>query len=186
MKSGHSMSRKRPTDIECTARHEAGHAVANYLMRRAFASVSVVSDDETVGRVASSKLPDWLRTDLETGGETAMQRARKVVEPKIICLYAGSVAEQVFKRKADHTKARKDYLIADELAKTVCASDAERVKYLKWLLQRTRDMLSLPWNWHAITVLAQELLDKKELNGRVARRIIRNAIEEWQLSHEPT
>lgn len=172
------MSRKHPTEDECTAYHEAGHAVANYLNRVSFASVSIVPDHETVGRVASSKLPAWMRSVRDIGDDRVIQRARKIVERRVLCLYAASVAEERFKGKANHTKAKNDYDMAADLANQVCGSDAEREKYLDWLLQRTRDLFALPWNWHAVTVLAQTLLVKKEIKGRAARKIIRNALEE--------
>ena len=36
-------------ELEATAYHEAGHAVAGFALKRAFAKVSIVPDDTTVG-----------------------------------------------------------------------------------------------------------------------------------------
>ena len=47
---------KKPSKIEKIAYHEAGHAVACHLLRRAFTRVSIIPDDDSLGRVEYPKI----------------------------------------------------------------------------------------------------------------------------------
>jgi hypothetical protein len=47
---------KKPSKIEKIAYHEAGHAVACHLLRRAFTRVSIIPDDDSLGGVEYPKI----------------------------------------------------------------------------------------------------------------------------------
>src|SRR5436305_1804383 len=102
--------RKRPAELECTAYHEAGHAVAAFALRRAVRRVSVVPDvaADSVGRCAYGSLADTFRPDVDNASSKTRARAECV----IMLALAGGIAEALFKGRHNHGGAGRDYASA--------------------------------------------------------------------------
>jgi hypothetical protein len=63
--------------------------------------------------------------------------------------------------------------IASLLFEADCASDEERSAYRDRLWRESKDLLNA--NWRAVEAMAHALLERNELSGRSAHRIMRAA-----------
>lgn len=125
-----------------TAIHESGHAVAAYLLGRTFASISVIEDGESSGRVLSRLPGGWFRPDLEVNART-----RATIEARIMISLAGAETEAAWCvmqpnapedwRDRVNDGAEHDYGAAIDLAGYVAdGSVPETEAYIEWLRQR--------------------------------------------------
>jgi hypothetical protein len=129
-------SRERATAI-----HEAGHAVMAYLLGRPFASISVVENDGSLGRVTHRRPGDWFRPDIEIDG-----RARNMIEDHVMIYLAGAETESAWAARCDempddledriNQSALSDRAGALDLAHHFCGGVPELEAYLEWLRQR--------------------------------------------------
>ena len=53
------METRKLTKRERTAYHEAGHAVANYHLRLSIKKISIIQEDDSLGRVKGSTFSDF-------------------------------------------------------------------------------------------------------------------------------
>lgn len=84
---------ERWTQRRGVAMHEAGHAVAAFKLGRAFTTVSIIPDKDTLGRVHSRPPGSWFRPDIGVTG-----RGRVFIEHHIMILLAGFEAEEAWCR----------------------------------------------------------------------------------------
>ena len=154
--------------IEKVAYHEAGHAMASWVLKIQFSEVSIISDDESEGRV-TNRLPDSFFDD------SNVNRQRRLFEKHILILLAGGLAEEKLTRQEDIDGNASDYKSAAELALRTTGSEAEANAFLLRLTERARNMVDLPTYWAAIEALAAVLLHSKKLSARKAREIMRQA-----------
>jgi len=163
----------RPTGNQekLTAHHEAGHAVAAYLLGRAFTRVSIEANDQTLGRCSFRPPGEWFRPD-----ERLDARTRDRLEERIIISLAGPHTEALHSGAFDEDAAAEDLARASELADYMCDSDPdESFAYLQWLGVRTRRLIEREDFWPAVAALARELLARKEVRYKRARQIIDEA-----------
>lgn len=130
------------TAARSTAIHEAGHAVAAYLLGRTFTSISVIEDGEAYGRVHSRPPGEWFRPDIEINART-----RATIEDRVMISLAGAETEVTWcARQSDAPEnwrdlvndgAAHDFNGAFGLASHVAdGSVPETEAYIEWLRQR--------------------------------------------------
>lgn len=144
--------------LESNAYHEAGHAVAAYLLQRGIEYVSIRPKDGTLGRCIPTQIK---RVD---------------EEQELLIILAGPFAEKVMTGSISQDSYGIDRDMWNDLALQLCG-DRERVNvYLYELGLITQDTFTLPPVKAAVEALAQHLLRRRCLWGRAARRVIRDAL----------
>ena len=166
-----TIRRQSRKQLESTAYHEAGHAVAALALGRGVKCVSIVPGEEILGHCAHHKLRSF-QPDIHTNGRTLRR-----IEQSILILLAGGEAEAKFRGRHNHIGAERDYQDAIDLAMCVFGSEEETEAYLRWLLIRARNLITSLVNWPIVEHVAAELLARKTLNGREMR-------EEYQIARE--
>jgi ATP-dependent Zn protease len=169
-KNRNSISRKRKT-----AFHEAGHAVAAYLLRKKFRYVTIRPNEVFDGYVRHEKPRDPLEDGL---GELRNKRSSR--ERDILTSLAGGVATFIVTGKHERTGSYGDLQHALDLAEDICGSREECDAYIHWLSIRCEGMLRSPANRFALEALAGELLRQEKVSYRRAREIIKAAKKEFR------
>jgi ATP-dependent Zn protease len=165
--------------LEETAYHEAGHAVAAYVLRRRFSKASIVREEDSLGRL--TRPPSY-----GTGFEPELDykgTSKPWIEQEIMSLLAAGTAVDLLTGREDWGEGEvesSDLQKAHVLAEMVCGSNEEVEAYLNWLAIRTRNMLSNPPYWAAVEALAGALLEQQEIGYRKARKIIGDAMDAWK------
>lgn len=158
-------TKTRPTMLEWIAYHEAGHAVACHILQVPFSYVTIVPDgEESEGHVqlAKHRGRKWL---------TRQQR-----ENRAMVALAGLAADRILTGRSLVGGRAADTLEAKRQIELWCYSDGEIDLYLRLLKIRIYSELKLPEKWAAVTALAKELLERKRIGSRTARRIIQDAM----------
>jgi hypothetical protein len=167
--------------LQCTAYHEAGHAVAALALDRAVKRVSIVPDGEReiLGHCLNTRLPSWFQPDVYRY-DIMDNRTRLALEREILVLLSGPVAEARFKGRHNWRGARGDISAAYQLAGYLCSSTRETNKYIDWLIERVRNLLDSyhGTRWRAVRYIARELLSKKTINGKTTRELCRKAADD--------
>lgn len=180
--------KKRWTQIERTAYHEAGHAVMAYLRKRRLTGVTIVCTEQRLGECSMAK---WPKTDVEyfetgeiTEDDTPRGRTRR--ETLIMIYYAGVIAEEILTSKITKREvlgASGDLLYVEGLMGRMWMPNTLQAEhYLLWLWYRTKGLLEIPMYWAAVDTLAATLLDRKKLGGRKARETIDQAMHDCRQS----
>ena len=154
-----------------TAYHEAGHATARYWhgiahsTAYAFRSVSIVKDEESLGRVVHGGSGEWFRPDIDVSA-----RSRNRIELEITTCLAGYLAAQKagYDGAGSETDIGKAVNFASHMNGSVEASEG----YLCWLTLRTVDLLNLDHVWNGVERLAAALLDQGTIRWKAARGFI--------------
>jgi hypothetical protein len=172
-----------------TAHHEAGHAVAAYVLGRAFTRVSIRPDGETLGRCSFRPPGDWFRPDERIDGLT-----RRRIEERIMISLAGPEAEALYSGRYDGDAAQEDVERAFQHACFVTTGESEAWAYLEWLRLRTLNLMNRDGFWASVEELARELLRHEEVSYPRARwtieRVIGPVLDEprpgaWAAAHRP-
>ena len=149
-----------------TAYHEAGHAVARFVLGRRIDRVSIVPDDESLGHVRGYVLrkigEDWNYT----------LRDVQLLEDEIVSILAGAVAETRLTGRENPVGAQHDRDNAAMLAVHLEGPEVAE-PYLNYLEARARALIGARWS--IVEALAAELLERKVLSGVAARRTMRRA-----------
>lgn len=173
--------KRRKKSLEATAYHEAGHTVMAFIVRRRILGVSIIPDKRTRGHVRLTKRGDKFYEHVETVSELDL-KTRAMVEAEIMFTYAGPIAEELFRGKANTRGSWGDYHSAAYRlsSSSVCSFDPEeRRAYSTWLWCRAKYVLKRPQHWAAVENLAWELLQRRRIGGRTVRQIIVAAMQEW-------
>jgi hypothetical protein len=174
----------RYTEKECTAYHEAGHAVAAFELRRGVRQVTIEPDPErgTLGHVLQRSLLALCRDQSDPGAPRQRARVERAhVEREILCCFAGGIAEGHFRGRRNHVGARTDRKCALELASRLCGDLNETRAYLRWLLLRTRNLVLS--QWPGVKRVAAELLVHRTLTGPKARKAYLAGINDDMNAH---
>ena len=165
------MNKKRNGGLsreEYTAFHEAGHAVAAYLMGHRIHCVSIKEDDDYEGRcITLRKRPK--RLDVNS--------LRTVKEEELIILRAGLIAT-IIRTKGQHFDywgIVQDEKVMQECLEEIFADDPEVKKaLLLWIAHFTYYMFTYEPHWRAVEAVARELLAHQEIGARKATKIIKD------------
>ena len=158
--------------LEKVAYHEAGHAVAAFLMRRSFSYVTIKPDESSFGHIFYQKFRDSFNPDYVED-----YKIRRPLEKAIITGLAGHVAEKIYSKQENYETSENDFHVAVDLASYLCGSNEEIEAYIKWLYIRTKNMLEHPNNWCKVKAFAEELLDHRRIGYVKARKIMKDAVE---------
>ena len=167
------MARKNSlTKLERAAYHEAGHAVASYLVHRRLACISIIPNpvDHTLGHCEYRNLATF-KPDAPI---TNKLRAR--VENLIIVLLAGGVTEDLRTGRIFRKGSDEDMKQAHDAAMYLFDDDKEATAFVNWLGEHTRSILSYGPHCAAVEKLAKELAARRFIGERLARQIIRDSI----------
>lgn len=171
------MNRKKIPRRTLTAYHEAGHAVAAYLLRKRFRYVTIRQDGDYEGHMRHPRSEAYEQA-----------RSRAALERDIMVSLAGGAAIRVLTGRQDRIGAWCDRHKAMELAEETCGSRRECEAFVSWLSTRVEGMLRSQANWHAVETLAEELMLQESIGRQKAMHIIRSAKRQfrqrrWKDSH---
>lgn len=159
-------------DLRRTAVHEAGHAIAAFMLGRSFRDVSVEEGDESLGRVRCHAPGAWFQPDIEFDGKT-----RRRIEDEIVIFWAGVEAEEAVLGDRCDPSARGDIEAITTLALYATGSAEEASAYIEWLRQRSRGLVRHHEFRAAVGPVAAALQQQGRLSARAARRIFNEARE---------
>jgi len=161
-------------DLVKIAYHEAGHVVAAYVVKRKFQYVSIEPDKESLGHVLFQRFSDKFQPEFQEEN-----KIRPMLEKTIITGLAGEIAEKKFcNDEIDFQSSRSDF---DNVFDYICyfvGSIEEAQAFLNWMIVRTKNIISLDFNWNAVKELAEQLIKRKKIGYRTARKIIFDAQQE--------
>jgi len=153
--------RQRGRERSRTAYHEAGHAIMDHACGIAVKRVSIIENDESLGRVHGG-VPRWMR---EIGYNMTPYREIKVHQHIMVCL-AGAAATAIYANYGTWRGTGDDLLAAASLADCVTSGPEETDALLDWLWIRTRQRLASPPTWARVEAVAKALLTRNELTGQ--------------------
>jgi hypothetical protein len=160
------ISSKAKSALAATAYHEAGHALAHHVLGWGNGEVSIVADKECVGsaRIGDGARLRRLLRQLEFGTINALLIAK--CHEHILCLLAGKEAQRKFRPKSIRSyMARFDYSAAAEFLVSLYPDPKERNAASRYLVLRTRNLISGATHWRMIQDLAAALLKRRTLTG---------------------
>jgi Peptidase family M41 len=156
------------------AYHEAGHAVAAYVLRLPMREVSIIEEADSLGHMEHAPTP-WFQPDVWYGDD---RRTEHRIEARIICALAGPAAEARWGGRRNRVGAGQDERNALDLADYVAGDptgEGARL-YVAWLRHRAEGLVRRELYWAAVEALAAELLARRRVGARRARAIIKQAI----------
>jgi ATP-dependent Zn protease len=140
------------------AMHEAGHAVTARLLGRGIELVTIVPDDDALGRVR--------HTHASLPPEALGRHAR---ETWAMIALAGPLAEAL-ERGGEVDTQDEELALALELTMSMSLSADEAVAYLVWLVERTRTLLML--HWGLVEYFADQLLEHRTVRAHEVHALI--------------
>lgn len=153
--------------------HEAGHAVAAFVLRMRFTHLSIIPDEDSIGHTMTTKLRDFQP-------DAARSRAgRDRYERYAMVSLAGLVAERMRVGRVRYRTNHPDVVQAFEFSSNICGSDEETQACVNWLWERTRNLIKSGRQWAAVEALAKQLRVRRYIGEREARRIIKRAFSDW-------
>jgi hypothetical protein len=179
-----SRTRRATRQLERTAYHEAGHAVAAWVQHRRFTRVTIVPQGDVLGSCRFARLPTF-HPDSDTD-----QKTQWWIEREILHLLAGIAAEaHLSGRRPQGWSDQKDVRQAFQLALYQAGGDVKgAAAYLDWCWYPASGLVAHPLNWAAIKALAATLLAHRTLGERRARQVIqegRQAYVDQKLKDAP-
>ena len=159
--------------LRLTAYREAGRAVMCMVQRRGFKFVTIVSKEESRGRVRL--------TPIQLYDKRRGQVYREKAEREIVIDLAGPIAEKIARGQRQWRGTGSDLLSphrAIELASQMHDGHDTVRAYLKYLWFQTRDTLLKREHWKAVQILAAELIDNRRISGSRARELFRQTVGE--------
>jgi len=165
--------------IKAYAYHEAGHAIAHYHFEMTLVLVSINEPKKGRGGVTQALGQDpFVLQQKGVFWENTPERTR-FLSDRVITLLAGEVAQEKFcPGSVEPHHSRFDQFEAKHLIAEIVPIPlkGEREGMLEKLFQETRELIDEPSYSAAVEALAQALIEHKELSGKQATGIIRDAI----------
>lgn len=169
--------RSKRSRLWCTAYHEAGHAVMSYVAHSRIEEVSIVPGDGAWGYCKSGFLTsgniDCERPSFVCFDTVEENRIRRNVEKDVMALLAGGVAEKLFCGRYSPGRQNDGNRAVSLLG--YLADDEELEAYYRWVWKRTEVMLVWQPNWRAVEDVADLLVKRRRISGRLARSTILEA-----------
>ncbi len=148
---------------EATAYHEAGHAVIALALGRTIHKVSVLPNRKRQGECRFGK-GDTRATD-------------DWVEREILIALGGLAAEARHTGNYAMAEATQDLRFVRRLA-LERKSERQVERYELRMLSKVEYLLDDDANWHAVQLIAAQLLQHGEISGRAARHLYEQATKE--------
>jgi hypothetical protein len=165
-----------------TAHHEAGHAVASYVLHVKFNGVHIIPDLQANFLGRTCKEPESIRPDWLDQCE---------LESRVIVSLAGMAAEARYTGKADWRFGADDFnFVFDVIAKLNHFADEDLPSYVEYLWVRAQNLLRRPGHWQSVQAVAEALLQKNELTYEEVRSIVKPLLivraHLWRLTPAPS
>ena len=169
--AGGAASDRPYSRLERSAYHEAGHAVAAYVLGRRTTDITIAAETESVGRCQYAELRDF---DPELPRPYGGPQVESVAELQILSYLAGPIAESTLTGEKDWRKTggNGDVPRAVDLAMYLTGDIKKAESYLKRLWLQTEELITNPENWAAIEALAAELVEHHQIDEERARMIL--------------
>lgn len=172
------------TQLERTAYHEAGHAVANFRLRLRVGRVTIRLDSNagTLGSCYGGRAIQRRHNVESDAGD--WNRIR--MERDVIVLLAGHEAEAYFSGRRNHIGARVDregaidllsYFAGDFYEKSGAGKQEESRAYYRLLQIRARHLVRNRGNWEMVRAVAKRLLERETISGAEALALLRQSLE---------
>jgi len=186
-----------------TAYHEAGHAVAYFLLGFRIARVSVIPDEGSLGHVRGYKKSRTTLTFVETSGAFPDRaESAKIARwhDEVVCTLAGMEAVRLFMPSSKFRQGtRGGHLVTTkkpisglkpgtkvwfgasgdvpEAFDILCRLHGEDEAQLvyQWLALRARNLVKHDFARPGVEALAKALVEKREMSGKEARKVIAEA-----------
>ncbi len=156
------------TQLESTAYHEAGHAVARHCLGLKIKKVTIVPHDDCLGSVSGPSATGRHQLDVDNSNQ-----ARLKMERGVMVSLAGCIAQRKFNRKTyRHDHCRQDLHHAMDILSYFTGSSDELKAYHHFLNIRTENLLNKPMVWTMIQAVAKELLLSRTLTGEQVKDTI--------------
>lgn len=156
------------------AYHEAGHALMRYIEQMPITKVSIIADDESLGRVEGPHiLGEWVTW--ETGPKLQL-RTERTVRVLVAGMQAEIIAGVEKTEQELHDGAAHDYHVAIDLLDRLCGGhDAMLETYLKLMELQAAAILGSAKYRPCLDDLARALIDHRALSGPRVRAVIRES-----------
>lgn len=154
--------------LEIAAYREAAQAVACYLLHKRFKYVTIYRERMKVEEIP---LPKKISRPIPSIREIEFYKREHIV------FLAGPIAERILAGKCEF----EDILpfLNQPLRQTKYGLKVGEFFWKKIIFIDTKLLIYKPRNWKAVMVLADELLKKERIGCHEARKIIRQAIEDY-------
>jgi hypothetical protein len=191
---------KKQRQLWFVAYHEAGHAVAKFLLGFRIKKISIIPDEENLGHVMGYKMSRTMHDFVETCGVFSDRRESAMVarwHEDIVCKLAGMEAVRLFmpgskfrqgtyggqlvtiKKPVAGLKrgtkvwfgARGDAPEAFDILCRLHGEEEAQVVY-RWLSLRARHLVEHNFACPGIQALAEALVEKREMSGKEATKVI--------------
>lgn len=166
---------RKKNKLEKIAYHEAGHAVAAYYLKRRFKSVTIIPSEGYLGLLESHK-SQFKNFDPECDNS---HRTVNRIGTEIMIDFAGGIAEKMAATRYNWRGSSQDWNSAQKLACYNVDSGEQLNAYVNWLWTKSKGMMRHEWVWHAVKMLAKELITHKAISYPKARKIIEQAEDEY-------
>lgn len=161
---------KPPDDqkrLDIAAYHEAAHAVACYLLHKRFKYVTINPGGERLGEIVYPK---------KISKPIPSERELRFIKREYMVFLAGPIAEAILSGRSEFEDILP--LLGLPSSRT---EDSRKFNEIFWKLHfvETKLLIYAPWNWQAVIALTDELLNQEKIRYQEARKIIRQAIEDY-------
>lgn len=152
-----------------TAYHEAGHAVAAFLLGRQVHKVTIEPGKSAFGALR-------LGTCQLAKGRT--KPSKDLLEEEVIILFAGMVAEAHFTGKYCERGASEDLRMIRRILCGRATSEKQHEKLHRRMLDKTEHLLCDGRHAKAIDWIAQELIERTSVSGRAVKHFVNQALSQ--------
>lgn len=152
---------------EINAYRESAYAVACYLLHKRFKYVTISPKESRLREII---YPKNLRKPIPS------ERDLRFMKREYIVFLAGEIAEAILSSRCKF----EDILPLLDIPSSRNERDREFDEvFWKLIFVDTKLIIYAPWNWQAVITLANQLLYWEKIQYQAARKIIRQAIEEY-------
>lgn len=168
------MNARQQRRVKRVAYHEAGHAVAAYIVRRRWQYATIEPTDDSLGHIRYFPAPATFHPDADED-----TRTRYRLEQYATTALGGVVAEAKLIGSHNWVGASADLRQAVDWLDYLSSGPDETGAYVGWMLERTRGLLRQEHWWLAVEHLAAALLVHRRLDYRRCRQLIASAIDDY-------
>jgi hypothetical protein len=155
------------SELEEIAYHEAGHAVAQVLLRLPFKHATIVAENPTAASGSCLTLKSSHRFFDAMAYHELNARDRKYLEHSVLSALAGPASQEKFiGSPPSKWSSTHDYEQAQALVMKVSAGERECQAYFSWLKVRAEELWCDANKWAMVQQVARDLLEQGTLTGR--------------------